>query len=128
MEDEINAAYREDAEQEFCYWKTVFVDDRLKQCREEAHQREADHADRDIWRLDAGVEEYPMQTQQHSDAAHLGYVFEAVTLQFFSEKKKQCHQNRRPRHAMPYKYRGVELDEPPQHPGKTCNEYRKMQK
>ena len=63
LENEIDAAYREDAEQELAHGEAVPVDDGLEKRGEEPDQGEADHPDGDVRRLDAGVEEDPVQAQ-----------------------------------------------------------------
>ena len=127
LEDEIDAAYREDAEQELAHGEAVPVDDGLEKRGEESDQGEADHSDGDVRCLDAGVEEDPVQAQQHAHAAHPGHILETETLHLFSEDKKQRHQGGRPRHPMPYEHHGIQLDEPSQHPGEPRDEHGEVQ-
>lgn len=112
LEDEIDAAYREDAEQELAHGEAVPVDDGLKKRGEKPDQGEADHPDGDVRRLDAGIEENPVQAQQHAHAAHPGHILETETLHLFSEEQEQRHQGGGPRHPVPDEHNGVQLDEP----------------
>ena len=127
LEDEIDAAYREDAEQELAHGEAVPVDDGLEKRGEEPDQGEADHPDGDVRRLDAGVEEDPVQAQQHAHAAHPGQILETEMPHLFSEKQKQRHQGGRPRHPVPDEHHGIQLDEPSQHPGEPRDEHGEVQ-
>ena len=127
LEDEIDAAYREDAEQELAHGEAVLVDDGFEKRGKEPDQGEADHPDGDVRRLDAGVEEDPVQAQQHAHAAHPRHILETEMPHLFSEDQEQCHQGGRPCHPMPHEHNGVQLDEPSQHPGEPRDEHGEVQ-
>ena len=127
LENEIDATYREDAEQKLAHGEAVPVDDGLEKRGEEPDQGEADHPDGDIRRLDAGVEENPVQAEQHAHAAHPCHILETEMPHLFSEEQEQRHQGGRPRHPVPDEHHGIQFDEPSQHPGEPRDEHGEVQ-
>lgn len=127
LENEIDTAYRENAEQELAHGEAVPVDDGLEKRGEEPDQGEADHPDGDVRRFDAGVEEDPVQAQQHAHAAHPCHILETETPHLFSEEQEQCHQGGRPRHPVPDEHHGIQLDEPSQYSSEPRDEHGEVQ-
>lgn len=127
MEYQHNAQHGYQAEQNLPQGNAVTIDEGLKDSGKDAHQRKTNHADGYIGGFDTSIEEYPVQGQQQSHRANLGYIAQGHFPQLFQKRKQQEKHYGGEHHTVPHEQTFIQGNQFSENPRPSGNENGKMQ-